>query len=113
MRRCLVGAPVAACAIIAILATARADCPVSSASAAVDATIRGLNGGDTGKVGMDTYAVGGYRTHRDPSGRCTDLVLQGSWYENIRADAFGGEGISTSGSSFAARITKDDGHELA
>ncbi|MDR1076455.1 MAG: autotransporter domain-containing protein [Xanthomonadaceae bacterium] len=66
------------------------------------ATIRGLNGGDAGKVEMDSYAVGGYWTRRDPGGWYTDIVLQGVWYQNIDAAAFGVERTSTRGSGVVA-----------
>ena len=67
----------------------------------LDSTIRGLDGGDAGKVGMDSYAAGGYWSHHGPGGWYADLAVQGLWYENLRAATFGGMSISTSGTGFA------------
>jgi len=85
----------------------------------MNATIQGLTGGDAGKASMDSYAFGGYWTHRDPVGWYTDLVLQTTWYENIDTITFGGQTLSTNGFGFAAsgeagyRIALGSGYDIA
>ena len=55
------------------------------------------NGGPAGSVGMNAYGVGGYWTHHGVSGWYTDLVLQGSLYDNIHARSVEGENFNTQG----------------
>jgi len=82
--------------------TARDNAGLFAGAGRLDATVRGLDGGNAGRVGMDSYAAGGYWSHHGPGGWYADLLLQGTRYDNVRATTFGGTSISTNGTGFAA-----------
>ena len=77
--------------------TARDNAGLYAGAAVLQSDVRTASGGPAGRVGMDAYGVGSYWTHRDPTGWYTDLVLQGNWYENIRAHSVTGQGLGTHG----------------
>ncbi|MCL2648943.1 MAG: autotransporter domain-containing protein [Phycisphaerales bacterium] len=55
-----------------------------------------------GRLSIDAFALGGYWTHRELSGWYTDLVLQGDWYQSIRARSSNQQDFTTSGLGLTA-----------
>ena len=75
------------------------------------ADVAGVTNAWAGRVGMDSYGFGGYWTHRDPGGWYTDVVLQGNWYDNIRANTVGGQSIGTQG--WGITVSGETGYAVA
>jgi outer membrane autotransporter protein len=69
------------------------------------------NGAAAGSLGLNAYAFGGYWTHRDPMGWYTDLVLQGDWYDNIRARSVESQVLATQGWGITA--SAEAGYQFA
>ncbi|MCL2715384.1 MAG: autotransporter outer membrane beta-barrel domain-containing protein [Alphaproteobacteria bacterium] len=93
-----------------LFAGARDQAGFFAGAARADATVRRAGGGDSGKVGMDAYALGLYWSHHGISGWSTDVALQQAWYENIRATTSAGM-AQTSGSSFT--VSAATGYQIA
>ena len=91
--------------------TARDNAGLYAGGATLQSDVRTVSGGPAGRVSMDAYGVGGYWTHRDPGGWYTDLVLQGNWYENIRAHSVAGQSLNTNGWGITA--SAETGYVLA
>jgi len=91
--------------------TARDKAGLYADAATLQSNVNGANGGLAGRVGLDAYGVGGYWTHRDPTGWYTDLVLQGHWYENIHANSVAGQSFDTQGWGLTA--SAEAGYQIA
>jgi fibronectin-binding autotransporter adhesin len=87
-------------------------------AATLRSDVKTPNGAAAGRVGMDAYSLGAYWTHQDRAGWYTDLVLQGSWYDNIRASSSAGQSFDTAGWGLTAsaeagyRIGLGDGYSV-
>ena len=64
--------------------------------ATMQSNVLGSAGQAAGHVGMDAYGFGGYWTRR-VGGWYSDLVLQGNWYDDIRAVSVLGQTFATQG----------------
>jgi outer membrane autotransporter protein len=51
----------------------------------------------SGKASLNSYSLGGYWTHREASGWYTDMVVQGSIYDQVASSLGGGSGSKTKG----------------
>jgi outer membrane autotransporter protein len=91
--------------------TARDKAGLYAGAATLQSNVMGVNGGLAGLVGLDAYGVGGYWTHRDPTGWYTDLVLQGNWYENIHAQSLAGQSFDPQGWGITASV--ETGYQVA
>ncbi|MDR0787698.1 MAG: autotransporter outer membrane beta-barrel domain-containing protein [Gemmatimonadota bacterium] len=69
------------------------------------------DGDEAGKAGMDGYTLGGYWTHHAAIGWYTDLVLQGTMYQNIHANSVTDESFRIKGQGLTASV--EAGHRLS
>lgn len=75
------------------------------------ADVDAVFGGPAGKVSMDGYSLGGYWTHRRPSGWYFDTIAQGTYYGSIDARSVLGERLKTDGWGFAGSL--ETGYPIA
>ncbi|MFA9438774.1 autotransporter outer membrane beta-barrel domain-containing protein, partial [Uliginosibacterium sp. sgz301328] len=68
----------------------------------IDADVEGVYGGRAGSTSMDVHSLGGYWTHRADAGWYVDSVVQGSWYQRIRAKSMAGETLRLDGNGLTA-----------
>jgi outer membrane autotransporter protein len=61
-------------------------------------------GGPAGDISLDGYSAGAYWTHFGASGWYVDGVLQGTWFDQVKARSVAGQGIGTQGSGLAASL---------
>src|SRR5208283_1827570 len=78
---------------------------------AATGSVSQATGGAAGDLSMDGYSVGGYWTHRGPTGWYVDAVAQGVRYENVEANSVYGEALKSNGWGFAASL--EGGYPLA
>ena len=78
---------------------------------AATGSVSQVTGGAAGDLLMDGYAVGGYWTHRGPSGWYVDAVAQGVRYDNVAANSVYGEALKSNGWGFAASL--EGGYPIA
>ncbi|MCL2714065.1 MAG: autotransporter outer membrane beta-barrel domain-containing protein [Alphaproteobacteria bacterium] len=71
-------------------------------AATASATVSDAGAGRAGYLGMNAYGFGSYWSHRDPGGWYSDVSLQGSRYDNVRASSSSGSFASSSGWGVAA-----------
>jgi outer membrane autotransporter protein len=66
-------------------------------AATLNSDVRMPDGSAAGTVGMEGYSLGAYWTHRATAGWYSDLVLQGTRYQNIHTNAVAGDSFDTAG----------------
>lgn len=78
----------------------------------VNSHIRNIyDGSQAGTVSIDGYTLGGYWTHKGPSGWYVDSVLQLSRYDNIHASSIGGQELDSAAWGFDASL--EGGYPIA
>lgn len=70
----------------------------------VDSEVSAVYGGKAGSTSMDGYSIGAYWTRKGDSGWYVDAVVQGTWYDRIRANSVLGESLKTNGWGFTASL---------
>jgi outer membrane autotransporter protein len=63
----------------------------------IDSEVNAVYGGKAGSTSMDGYSLGAYWTRKGASGWYVDAVVQGSWYDRIKANSVLGESLKTDG----------------
>ena len=71
---------------------------------AATANVNQPTGSAAGDLSMDGYTLGGYWTHRGPSGWYLDAVAQATRFDNVAADSAAGQTLATDGWGFAASL---------
>lgn len=66
---------------------------------------------EAGSTSMDGYSAGAYWTRKGASGWYVDGVVQGTWYDRIRANSVLGESLKTNGWGFTASL--ESGYPVA
>ena len=69
-----------------------------------NANVDSIYGGDAGSTSMNGYSLGGYWTRVGPSGWYLDAVVQGTWYDRIKAESELGGIAESNGWGVAASI---------
>lgn len=77
----------------------------------IDSDVKAVFGGKAGSTSMDGYSAGAYWTRKGASGWYVDGVVQGTWYDRIRANSVLGESLKTNGWGFTASL--ESGYPVA
>jgi outer membrane autotransporter protein len=70
----------------------------------VESDVNAVYGGHAGKVEMDGYSAGAYWTRKGASGWYVDAVVQGTWYDRIRARSASSETLRSNGWGLTASL---------
>jgi hypothetical protein len=72
----------------------------------IEADVKAALGGKAGTTEMNSYSLGGYWTRKGASGWYLDAVVQGTWYDDVKARSLFGETLKTDGFGFIASLER-------